>query len=165
MSAENRVEGKLLVVHNKTALPMRCFKTNAPVSEGEYRHWELTFIPQWLRLVMLCAPFFLVAVPFAARHRCHLRAGLSKSNALRVLLVKLLGSSLILVALLWPLLAALIGSAEWLCIGLMCIVPLLYGGLAILILFSSPLRVVRHKGELFWIKGCSAEFLRSLNSQ
>lgn len=43
--------------------------------------------------------------------------------------------------------------------------PLLFwGGFMFLIFFTSPLTIAKHKGDHFWLQGCSPEFLASIRA-
>jgi hypothetical protein len=39
---------------------------------------------------------------------------------------------------------------------------LFWGGFIYLVLFTSPLTIAAHKGDHFWLQGCSPEFLASI---
>ncbi|QEG33280.1 hypothetical protein Pr1d_05410 [Bythopirellula goksoeyrii] len=158
----NRIEGKFLVVEDKTALPMRCIRTNRSIGAEEYRHWDLPYIPKWLVIVMLISPFLLIIAPFVVRRRCRLKAGLSKSVGRNYLLLKFFGASLILFSFLGSLLGILLGSSDIVMFTLGFAPIFFWVGFAILILFASPLRVIRQDDDLFWVKGCSVTFLESL---
>jgi hypothetical protein len=165
MSAKTSfVDGNSIVVTDKTALPPRCFKTNQPVSEAEYINWDLPYIPEWLTTFMILAPFFLVAVPFGVKKRCRLKAGLSSANRMRYQMRKWIAAAMILLAFAIPAVGIYFQSTEVITLGLVGFIPLFWGAFVILILFSHPLKVIKHKDGQFWIRGGSAEFLKSLNT-
>jgi hypothetical protein len=156
------IDGKLLVLTDKTALPLRCVKTNQPVEESEYRTWDLPWIPSWLRILMLTGVGFLFFVPFIVRRRCHLKAGLSRSAWLRFFISKLVAVFLIVGPFIPPMIFSTLRMDEWAFYSILCLPILVWVGLIILIMGSSPLSVAKHKGDRFWIRGCSPAFLESL---
>ena len=158
----SHVDGNELVIVDKTALPQRCVKTNRPISEPEYTTWDLPYIPTWLKILMLMAPFFMIAVPFAVRQRCRFRAGLSTSVRRRYFLLKLAAIALILLAFVLPGYGVATTNANLVLVGLVTFIPLFWGGIVLLVLFTDPLRVIQVKNELFWVRGCSVDFLESL---
>jgi hypothetical protein len=156
------IDGDLLVLTDKTALPPRCVRTNLPVSEREYRTWDLPCTPTWLRILMILLPAFLLFAPFVVRHRCRLKAGLSRNARYRYLLLKLLAIVLILWAIIAPIAFAGFDRPDAMLIYVAAFPFLFWGGFILLIMFSSPLTVIKHEGDKFWIKGCSPAFLESL---
>lgn len=96
------IDGKYLVLTDRTALPPRCVKTNAPVSERECQMFDLPWLSPALKVVMCIAPIVLLFAPHAVRRRCHLQAGLSKGVRVRYLLRKLLAGVVIVGALVAP---------------------------------------------------------------
>ena len=156
------VEGKWLVMPTKTALPERCIRTNAPVSPEEYRRWDLPHIPRWLVFLMLVSPLLLIAVPFAVQRRCVFKAGLSNQARRDFFLRKSAACLLMLAPLALCLYAVVVNSEEWVLMAILLSLPCFWIGFAILILWTSPLRVIRADDQLFWIRGCSPEFLASL---
>jgi len=160
--SSHAIEGKYLVLSDKTALPMRCVKTNQPVEENAYCAWNLPWIPAWLKILMLTGLGFLFFVPFVVRRRCRVKAGLSQTAWLRYFFLKLLAVFLILGSFVPPMIFGKLEMDEWAFYSFMCLPILIWIGLIILIMGSSPLSIVRHKGDRFWIRGCSPAFLESL---
>jgi hypothetical protein len=158
------VEGNNIVVADKTALPLRCVKTNQPIGEAEYTIWDLPFIPSWLTTFMIFWPFLLIAAPFGARSRCRLRAGLCSSERKRYVTRKFIAAALILLSFIVPIVGLVLESRVVGTLGVVTFMPLFWGSFAYIILFSDPLKVTKHKDGQFWIRGCSAEFLKSLNT-
>ena len=159
---EKVFDGDLLVLKDKTALPMRCVHTDKPVTDRDYRNLDLGYIPSWLKVLSLLMPFFLIATPYAVRSRCRLKAGISRSVQRRFLIRKLLASLCILGSLLLPF-ALLYFNLPEIAIPFFLLFPFLFwGGFACLIWFCSPLKVARCENDHFWIKGCSPEYLESL---
>ncbi|MCA9230756.1 MAG: hypothetical protein KDA57_08890, partial [Planctomycetales bacterium] len=58
--------------------------------------------------------------------------------------------------------AVVVNSEEWVLMAILLSLPCFWIGFAILILWTNPLRVIRADDQLFWIRGCSPEFLASL---
>lgn len=156
------IDGNYLVLTDRTALPLRCVRTNQPVSERECQTLDLPWIPPTLKIAMCLVPFLLLFAPYAVRRRCRLQAGISKGVRFRYLLRKLLAGLLIVGALVAPLVCMING---WLGSALVTVVAfpfLFWGGFIFLILFTSPLTIADHKGDQFWLQGCSPEFLASI---
>jgi len=156
------IDGKYIVLTDRTALPTQCVRKNQPVSEREYRKWDLPWIPIWLKIVMLLCPILLIVTPYAVRQRCRLKAGLSRGVWFRYFLLKLAAGFLILGSLVAPIAYAAADLQQWAIVAAALFPFCFWGGFAILILFSSPLSIAKVEGDLFWIKGCSPDFLESL---
>lgn len=156
------IDGKFVVLTDKTALPPRCVRTNLPLQEHEYRTWDLPWIPGWLKFIMLVAPAFLLFTPFVVRRRCYLKAGLSPGVRFRFFLLKLAAGLLILGSLFVPIACAALDLENGLLFAVVLFPISFWGGFVILILFSSPLSIGKHEGDLFWVRGCSPVFLESL---
>ena len=162
-STAQGIDDKYLVIQDKTAFPQRCVRTNQPVSDREYLTWDLPWIPLWLKAIMILVPFLLIAMPYAARHRCRFKAGLSRGVRFRYLMLKVAAGTLIVGSLIAPIGYAAVDLTGW-SIAAACLFPIAFwGGFAILILFTSPLTITKHQGNYFWIKGCSTTFLESLS--
>lgn len=119
-------------------------------------------MPLWLRIIMLLSPAFLLFAPFIIRRRCHLKAALSHTAWLRYFFLKLMAIFLIIGSFVVPTIYATVGMDEWAVYAAFLIPFLVWGGFAILILFSSPLTIAKYDGDRFWIRGCSPAFLESL---
>jgi hypothetical protein len=157
-----RIDGSFLVLTDRTALPPRCVQTNQPVSERECQIWNLPWLPPWLTIVMCISPVFLMFAPYVVRKRCHVQAGISQGVRLRYLFRKLLAGLLIVGSILIPILC-IVSEQPVAAMAAILLFPFLFwGGFIILILFTSPLTIHRCAGEYFWLKGCSPEFLASL---
>ncbi len=156
------VEGELLVIPTMTALPRRCVQTNESVEESEYSTWDIPFIPSWLKLWMLVAWFLLLFVPSIVRRRCKFRAGVSATVRRRYFLRKLFASLLLVVAFLSIPLPFMLNSPEATAFALPLGLFSLWAAFVVFSLYSSPFQIVRYDGTLFWIKGCSPDFLKNL---
>ncbi len=159
---ESCVEGVFLVTPTKIALPQRCIVTNLPVPDDLYTTWDLPFVQSWL-VFFIFGPFTIFFAPLVVRRRCKLTAALS-TNIRRRYMRQKLGLLLLGFApfVLVPL-AIFYYSVElvWL------VIPgtvISYLAAFAYVFLSSPLTVSRFKDDLFWVKGCSAEFLTSLKS-
>lgn len=162
-SISEGVDGKYLVVSNKTALPQRCIRTNQPISEREYTSWDLPYVQSSLAIFLLLGLWGLFFWPSATTNRCKFKAGLSSKIRLRYLLWKTIA---ILIMLISPvfLTGYLFIADEFFSMTSFILFPLsLCLGTTLLFLYSSPFKVTRSKDGMFWIKGCSPEFLASLD--
>jgi hypothetical protein len=158
------IDGKYLVLTDRTALPPRCVKTNVPVGERECQMWDLPWLPPALKILMCIGPFFLLFAPYTVRRRCRLQAGLSKSVRHRYLLRKLLAGLLIVGSLIAPIICLAYGWMGAMMVTVVLFPLLFWGGFIYLILFTSPLTIAKHKGDHFWLQGCSPEFLASIRN-
>jgi hypothetical protein len=158
------IDGDFLVLTDRTALPLRCVRTNRPVSEREYQTWDLPWLPLSLKIVMCLAPAFLLFAPFVVRRRCRVKAGISKRVRFRYLLRKLLACLFILGSLIAPVVCLGLGQLGAAMVSAVLFPFLFWGGFILLILFTSPLTIQQHIGDYFWLKGCSPEFLASIKA-
>ena len=158
------MNSELIAMEDCTFLPMRCVKTNKLVGKSQYTTWDLPYIPSWLAVGMIFCPALLLVVPFSVRQRCRFKAGLSRGQRCRFFLYKMGLVVAMLLCLALPFYSATISDNFNLLmsIGTTCLL-LFWIGFATLVLFTTPLRIVRHEGDLYWIKGCSPDFLESLN--
>lgn len=151
-----------MVLTDKTALPPRCVRTNQPVTNREFRVWNLPWMPGWLRILMIVCPAFLLFAPFVIRRRCRLKAGISRGVKFRFSLIKLVAWVLILGAVIGPIVLVMVGLQSA-AVATMVLTPFfVWGGALLYVFFSSPLEIARHLGDRFWIRGCSPAFLESL---
>ncbi|MBA3481426.1 MAG: hypothetical protein H0T51_06385 [Pirellulales bacterium] len=158
-----RIDPPHLIIPSKTALPKRCIVTNEPVSDSEYQVWDLPCIPRWLIALMFMGIFFLLTGPYV-RHRCKVKAGLSKrarrNRRLKRLLLLLVVFSPLFVAS--AAIAAM--SPHWLLPGLISVMAA-YFTIPYMVLTSQPLRVRQSRDGLHWVDGCSPAFLASLEEE
>lgn len=152
-----------LVITSHTALPKRCVVTNEPLTDSEYQVWDLPSIPRWARVLAFTSPFLLIAAPFFPL-RCKVKAGLARRVRRKNLFIK----SVLYLLILMPvfcMIAALILRRSELFLAAIGASLLPYVALPTLVLLTPPLRVHRRKDDLFWIKGCSRDFLESLRDE
>jgi hypothetical protein len=162
LQSSHRVEPPFVVLTSKTALPRRCFVTNHPVNDSEYQIWSLPSIPRWMWWLTFVSPILLIAYPALARN-CKVAAGLSKRVRRKLLIRRAILVLMILAPVLLTIGAIVNRSSELLLAAVtLSIVP--YVALPILVLLTPPLRGHRSRNGLFWIAGCSPEFLRSLET-
>ncbi len=158
------VDGHYIVLADRTALPQRCILTNQPVTDNEYRSYDLPWIPGWAKASMIFFPLLLIFLPFAVRHRCRIKAGLSRSIHLRYSIRKLSVGVILLATMVAPFCFMIAEKGNYAVASVVLSPFLLWGGLIVGILFSSPLKIIKQGRDLFWIKGCSPAFLGSLEN-
>jgi hypothetical protein len=71
----------------------------------------------------------------------------------------------ILGSLIAPIMYAAVGLDAWMTAAIVLFPLFFWGGFWILILFTSPLKIVKHEDGLFWLEGCSPKFLESLKGE
>jgi hypothetical protein len=151
------VDGKCLVVASWTILPAVCVRTNRAVSEEDLVFDRLAWCPAWFCVVLffVFGPLLLFAIYFGLCRKCSLWFGLQpqvKRRYRRRMQFKVAAAIALFVA---TLLAGAVGARA---VQTLAIV-LYFGAVVSLFIGNSPLEVVKRRGEKFWIKGFSDEFL------
>jgi hypothetical protein len=152
-----RVEPPYLIVPSHTYLPQRCVVTNEPVSDSEYQIWNLPRIRWGL---MVAIPVLWLFTPFIGTP-CKLKVGLCRQARRKRLPLK----AAIVVAIWSPFLSFIAGVLTGQFVFIQCVAVLLvapYFAVPALAVYGPPLRVHRRDGDLYWITGCSPEFLASV---
>jgi hypothetical protein len=159
-----RREGNHVVIRDGAHLPARCVRTNQPVEpNGWTRRKRMTWMPSWVWLLLLVHLIVLIIVGLCVQKKAWLTYSMTKGVRkgyiwrVGVSLIALIGGMALGMAGLvnmraswgWP--AVAVGGVMFL------------GGAIVAACFHSPLRVTRHRDGEFWIKGCSPEFLDSLD--
>jgi hypothetical protein len=177
-----RRDGKFVVVRTGAILPGRCIRTNQVLGESDgLIERQLVWTPKWAQC-MPAALILMVTLPLFVN---------STTGMLTISVIGVLG--IVVAGLLsianqkrvnvryglgwrkrrWRLLAQ--GVIAALCVGgwILCeilktntlvTIPLLIGGGTLLGVLYHPLRVARYRDGEFWLKGCSPEFLDSLDN-
>lgn len=153
------VKGKFLVVPSGAVLPLRCVRTNLPVTEADMvRKTFYWCSPIW----MLAFPFLgilVVLIYFVARKKCVVTYGLhpSERDKFRTkILFKTLGVlGMIAAAISMMVLAP--PNGPYLVLGLILILVAICAGL----LGNQILSIEDHRKGLFRFKGCSPTFLQA----
>jgi hypothetical protein len=150
------VDGRDLVVYSGTRLAPFCVVTNEAVADEDMRTKQYVWCPPWVLALILLNVLILLIGYLATRKKCVLTFGLhpdvrrKRRNRLFVkLAVVLLFAGLIAVAVAFD-------NSD-----LIAVAGVLFGvALIVALIGNAPLRVVKHDNGRFWIRGCSAEFLR-----
>ncbi len=148
-----RVEGRALVVPTDTVLPPVCVRTNQPVSQADMVRKEFYWCPPWVAFLILLSGCLLVLVYFLVRKRFSITYGLSpdlQKSYRKWAIVKWL----IVIALFLAL--PVTASMD---VVVMVVLVLFLVAIVSLFIGNAPLSVVNHRRGLFWVKGCSKEFL------
>ncbi len=153
------VEGRALVVPTNTVLPPVCIRTNQPVSEADMVRKDFYWCPPWVALLMLVSGCVLILVYFVARKRFTITYGLSPE--LRKSYRKWLMAKLLAVIGLFFAIPLSAGSE----IGVFIVLVLFLVAVVSLFIGNIPLSVANHRRGLFWVKGCSAEYLARLETE
>jgi hypothetical protein len=154
-----RTDGRDLIVPVRHArLPLRCIKTNQPVSAQEVRRLTLEWIPPAVWLGLLATPVVFLALYFLFRRIVRVDVPLSAKGAALVrghrwMAIALLASAVALLVLGWSFhLAALLFLAT--VVTVVAVITILVG--------SGALRLIRVEGEEVWLRGASRAFLAAL---
>ena len=112
---------------------------------------------------MFMGIFFLLTGPYV-RHRCKVKAGLSK-KARRSRRIKRLLLVLVVVSPVFAAAGAIATMSDlWVFPGLLSMVAA-YFTIPYMVLNSQPMRVRQSRGGLHWVDGFSSEFLASLEEE
>ena len=156
MTKTYQIDNNCLVVRSGEALPPFCVKTNRKVSKAEYGPRKL----KWTKEVK--GPKFVkIVYYFMSRQYCDLTFGLSKSVRTKALLFFMAKLAVMFVGMVGMFLgAALLWNQfvilAFVAVGLIAAIMLPFGNL--------PLAIVREENGFFWLKGCSKEYLKRLQS-
>lgn len=182
-----RRDGEFIVVRTGAVLPKRCIQTNEPIGQGDWskedklhgsprwaglcislpcvtplllQNWLPSIFKDYFAVVIVAMMIGSVAIASIFHKTCFITYGLKgsvqrKQRRTRLIFVGLLG--LAGVALM---LCAFLGHFIWVFIVLL--------GMVIVISLSAVrlsrfIRVIRYRDGEFWLKGCSPEFLDSLD--
>ena len=159
-----RVDGEYLVIPTKTAMPERCVKSNEPVAGQEYRIWNLFCISDKYLLVafIFTGPLVFLMAAYSGINRCKFKAGLSKKYSLRYALPKIVLILLVCCSFAVGAQGMNIQSSQLTLLGFKLMLFFFYLFI-VAHLFYKPLKVVKEKDGMYWIKGCSEEYLASLH--
>ncbi|QDS98907.1 hypothetical protein HG15A2_21950 [Adhaeretor mobilis] len=93
-----------------------------------------------------------------------IKVGYSSQVSRRYILRKLLCSFLIASSLLVPPIVMTYADPANAIVGVLYFPLAFYGGFFGLAFFCNPLKVVAFKNQMYWIAGCSSEYLASLQA-
>jgi hypothetical protein len=158
------VDGDCLVVPTDTRLPERCIETNEPLSVPPNRMdiREFGWCPAWAAALgyVVLGPFGLI-IAYKLQPKCRLIYAVSRSVRRRYIWRAVFAAFALLVSIL----AIPVGVS-------LSVMPLWIGGLVgvvlattILLFSMTPLKVARRDGDLFWVRGCSPQFLQSVANE
>jgi hypothetical protein len=152
------VDGKHLVVPSGAILPPLCVKSGQPVNEGNSSRKRYIWYPSWLLLLLFVGGLPLVLILYlVTRKECLLTFALHPDVRKRYR-NRLIVKALVAMALFGAMVFFAQSDAFVVLIALFLI------SLLVLAADNSPLRVAKHRDGMFWIRGCSKEFLASIAS-
>lgn len=160
-TSDYRVDGKKLVVRDRTVLPLFCIKTAEPITEEDCKTRQIYYChPLAAIAIIIGGPLLYVLVYLALRRRCEVTYGVVPEvrRAWRKrLLLKLLALVTFTVAI--PVLAVAVDSPP------AAMVSAILALAALISLFFGNINLTIHKylNSEFWMAGCSEEFLNSLH--
>ena len=157
------IEGDCIIVSDKTALPLRCIKTNQALSEAEYGTHTLGWISPMINVLIFASLFLWFICYHVFRKECRLKFGMSASIRARYRwrkIIRWLGF-----VLGCYLVSVLSFTAEKFEIVFFGGFVLIVRSIAFLIMGTSPLKIIKHNDDLFWMRGCGPEYLAGLESQ
>jgi hypothetical protein len=150
-----RVEGRCLVVRSGTVLPRVCIKTDQPVSEEDMVTRSVYWCSPLVLLLLLIGLVFVLIGYFVCRRKCTLTFGLSpevRRRYRRRTLVKWSIAGVLLAV-------ALLGGGVFPTEVVVILVILFIVALLVALVGNSLIAASSYRHDMFWIKGCSREFL------
>jgi hypothetical protein len=154
------VDGDTLVIPSGCVMPPRCIKTNQPVSESDMVQGKVYWLSPWFLLLFIISGLLLVFAYFFARRKCKITYGLDPAIRKKLKTrtrIKAAAAILFLVALIVTSGSASLPAA----VPTTCFILFLVAVIA-LFLGNSPLYVTRYREGVFWVRGCSPDYLASL---
>ena len=148
------VDGKYLVVTSGMVLPSVCVRTNQPVGEGDLVRKSFRWCSPWVLPLILVNPLLLLLAYFILRKKCSLTFGLHPSVRQKYRRRVLFKVAAVFATFFAVLVSAVKGwDAAWftsMVLGMSSVVALSIG--------NSPLKAVKYRQGMFWIKGFSPTF-------
>lgn len=163
-----RRDGKLLVVWDGAVLPARCVRTNAPIGPEDWtKTKKMVFTPPWVWALVLVSPLIALIVAAIIQKRFTLTYHLCKAERARFR-NRMVGGWLGFFLGLAGIGGACVGfsstNASWPGYLLATTIVVMFGGL-VFVALANVLKPVKFRDGWFVLKGCSPEFLDSIEPQ
>lgn len=162
VAAMYRREGNLLVIRDGAVLPNRCILTNQPINERDWtKKRSLTWTPAWVWIFILFGLIIALILALCLQKKAQLTYNICRAKRNRQL--RFGAFSLLATFGGIGLMISALSFEQWGNALVISGIVLLIGGLVMAAISSVALTVKRYKDGEFWIKGCSPEFLASLD--
>ena len=151
-------DGKFLVIRSGAVLPSRCVKTNQPIPESSLKTRDMSWAHPMIAVLVLLSPLILIIVYFIVRKTCTVTYGVHsdiRRQKRKWFWIKIALAIVLLIAML-------VASAADSPIAIMITLLALIAAVISLFIGNSPLGISKHRSGEFWLKGCSEEFLESV---
>lgn len=157
---QQQVDGKFLVVRSGAVLPPYCVKTGLPVAETEKITRKLTWTPIYVLIVFVISRLIGIILYFVVRKRCDITYSLAPAVKRKNKITQ------------WSVFFIVLGCVGGIFLGsslnsgalIFASIVLLLVALIVLLISNSHLSATKHENGKFWIKGCSPEFMKRIQS-
>jgi len=151
-----RADGNLVVVPVKGArLPLRCVKTNQPVTATDLHRKEFAWYPSIIWLSLLATPIAFIILYVIFRHSVYIGVPLSAAGRRRI-------HRSILIGIVAPVVIAVLAALLPFGLQILPVMVALPVGLLYALCQGQSLRFIRYNDDEIWLAGASPEFLASL---
>lgn len=155
--------GDLLVISDGAVLPARCIKTNQPISSADWtRAKKVYWTPPWVWFLVLASPLIAVIVSAILQKKATLTYSLSRSVRVGYLKKTTFSLSVFVLGLVLMIYSFGNESSSWQMAGIIGGISMLFLGLILAVVLSRAISVKKYQDGWFSIKGCSPEFLASI---
>ena len=155
-------DGRFLTVRDGAELPDSCMVTNKPAQADHWRkRVRIVWTPPWVFITIFVHIVITLILSLLLRKKAMITYSLCRSVRARIVRRRIL-AGLLLVAAPALMVAAFLGDGDPLT-GIMLasgFASLIVG--LIMLFIANPIKVLKHRGGWFRLKGCSAEFLQGL---
>ena len=157
-------QDNLLVIRDGAVLPPRCIHTNRPVGPQDWtKRVKITWTPPWVWVLIVIHLLIAVIVALCINKKAHLTYSLSREARGR--LIKRRGIALLIFFVgVAGVIASLISLQGNLSGGLAILSGVIALVALIVLVITNAVSVKKHADGWFSIKGCSPEFLNSIDS-
>jgi len=151
------------VTSDGAVLPARCIKTNQPVGAVDWtRTKKVYWTPPWVWFLVLVSPLIAVIVSAILQKKATLTYSLSRPVRAGYMKKTTFSLSVFLLGLGLMIYSFGNDSSSWQMAGVICGIAMLFLGLILAVVLSKAISVKKYQDGWFSIKGCSPEFLASL---
>lgn len=157
-------DGDLLVIRDGAVLPARCLKTNRPIGASDYTATKKVYwTPGWVWALLLLSPLIALIVAAILQKKATLTYSLSRELRSRYMKRTAISLGLFFVGLGLLFVTFYVGKESLFGVGIGGGILLMITGLVLAVTLSKVISVKRFNDGWFYLKGCSPEFLDSLN--
>ena len=177
-----RVEGRYLIIPEGTVLPPVCIRTNRPVSQVDMVRKTLYWCSPWAVILGVSGGILTIPIIFLFMRRIKITYGLAPELHRKYRILRLVRSAAVIgcfTSLVLPFLAffvpivlyrsELIDAAPSIIVmGKVLMVAFVVGFLLMsvaILIGTGPLSLRKYRDGMFWVKGCSEEYLARIEAE